>query len=43
MNRGVFRDYSARFFMNARFVSQSANVSAAIALTLVCTQDHAHN
>ena len=43
MNRGVFREFYARFFMNVRFVSRSARVSATIALALVCTRGHAHN
>ena len=37
-NRGVFREFYARFFMNGRFVSRSARV-----FSRYCTRGHAHN
>ena len=40
-NRGLFREFYARFFMNARFVLRSAGVFSRYCT--VCTRGHAHN
>ena len=42
-NRGVFHEFYARFFTNARFILWSARAFGRNRLALACTRGHAHN